>query len=160
MRLALLPTLLAMPLAACGGGAASNDQQAAANAQTETAASAPEIRLPIIAGRPGAGYFELREIADRGALLAVTSPQIGRIEMHETVMTGTTSSMRPIERAVPENGTLRFTSGAKHLMLYEIDPALQPSGQTQLTFRFEQGEPMTLTARVVSMADGGGHEGH
>src|SRR3954467_14847259 len=106
MRLSapLLPLLIA--LAGCG-------------TQPDGAAAASNgavIRLPVVMGRPGSGYFDLRIEGDHGALLSVTSPQAGRIEMHETMMSGTMSSMRPIARIPVQDGeTLRFTPGGRHL---------------------------------------------
>ncbi len=82
----IMAALLALP--ACGQPAASANNAAGHHVAANTASAAaagPVIRLPAVWGRPGAGYFDYRVEGDRGALVSVTSPQAGRIEMHETV---------------------------------------------------------------------------
>lgn len=146
----LVPIMAAsLLLAACGGGGAPAD----------TAQAGPMVHLPAVPGRPAAGYFELRIEGERGALVAVTSPQARRIEMHETMTSGTMTSMRPIARLPVRDGeTLRFAPGGRHLMLFDLDPAVQAGGRMDLTFRFERGAPVSLA--FTAMAPGGEHEGH
>src|SRR5690349_10637125 len=92
----LLAVLLA--LSGCGG--------ADPAAKSEPAAT---VRLPAVPGRPAAGYFELRVEGDRGALVSVSSPQAGRVELHETMRSGNMTSMRPIARIPVRDGeTLTF----------------------------------------------------
>ncbi len=123
-------------------------------------AASPSIRLPAVPGRPGAAYFELRGVGDRGALLSVTSPQVGRIEMHETMTAGTMSSMRPIARVAPENGGIVFRPGGRHLMLYDVDPRLASGSEAILVFHFERGEPLRRGAAVLAAGSPGDHDGH
>lgn len=119
----------------------------------------PNINLPAVRGRPASGYFELEATAERGALTSVTSPKAGRVEMHETVETNGMSSMRPVARiAIDEGKPISFSPGGRHLMLFDIDPALAAGQQAELTFHFEKGEPVTTIATVQS--PGGGHGSH
>src|SRR5687767_13771695 len=91
---------------------------------------APYILLPAVEGRPGAGYFDLQVRADQAALRSVTSSQIGRIEMHETMSSGTMSRMRPIDRVpIVADERLIFAPGGRHLMLFDLDPALRSGSQ-------------------------------
>jgi periplasmic copper chaperone A len=144
----LVPTLaIAIALAGC-----SRSQPAAAPD------GPPVIRLPAVPGRPGVAYFVLHEAAGRGALVAVSSPQAGRAEMHETMGGRDMTSMRPIARAPFEHGHVAFAPGGRHVMLFEIDPHLAPGGRAQLSFRFEHGAPLTLDAEV--QAAGGPMEHH
>ena len=111
----------------------------------------PNIRLAAVPGRPAAGYFELRIEGDRGALVSVTSPQAGRIEMHETTSSGSMSSMQPIRRiAVRDGENLAFAPGGRHLMIYDLDPAVRPGGEFTLVLHFERGPPRQLGASVRS----------
>jgi periplasmic copper chaperone A len=122
-------------------------------------APAPTLQLPAVPGRPGAGYFELRLYEDSGDLVSVTSPQVGRIEMHQTMNAGNMTSMRPISRIPAHSGDkIVFQPGGYHLMLFDIDPTLQPGGQAQLTFHFTKGEPRTLGAAVLPAGES--HGGH
>jgi copper(I)-binding protein len=142
----LVPALaISIALAACGD-----------SRPIQPAATAPIVRLAAVPGRPAAGYLELRIIGDRGALLSVSSPQASRIEMHETMMSGNMASMRPIRRIVVRDGeTISFESGGRHLMLYDIDPAIRPGGRLTLVFNFERGPPEQLAAQVLSAGGGG-----
>ena len=118
---------------------------------------APSIRLPAVAGRPGVGYFDVNVRGDQGALVSVTSPRIRRIEMHESMTSGTMTSMRPLPRVpINEDGWLVFAPGGRHLMLFEIDPGLRPGDQVVLTLNFARGAPRELAA-VVESAGGDTH---
>ena len=117
-------------------------------------APTPTVRLAAVPGRPAAGYFEFRIDGDRGALVSVASPQAGRIEMHETMTSGTMASMRPLARVPVRAGeTLRFASGGRHLMLYDVDPAVRPGGTIVLTLTFERGPPTPLSFVVAAAGD-------
>ncbi len=125
---------------------------------TGTAAPAATVRLPLVSGRPGVGYGLLPVEGDRGALVSVSSPRIGRIEMHESMSRGGMSSMRPLPRIPAREGEeIRFEAGGKHLMLFEMDPALRPGGTVQLNFNFERGQPVALAATVTAANDHGEH---
>ena len=146
----VLATLLA--LAACGG-AAHHDHNEAGNAAATNTASAtagPVVRLPAVPGRPAAGYFDYRVAGDRGALLSVSSPQAARVEMHETMNMGSMSEMRPIARIPVRDGeTLHFTPGGRHLMLFEVSRDVAAGGRIDLILHFERGDPVTLSATMV-----------
>jgi copper(I)-binding protein len=128
-------------LALAGCGAASDPAPSAANP--------PVILLPVVMGRPGSGYFDLRIEGDHEALLAVTSPQAGRIEMHETMMSGNMASMRPIDRlAVRDGEILHFAPGGRHLMVYDIRRDVAAGDTIELVFHFERGGTQTLGATL------------
>ena len=143
---ALASVLIALQAAACGGGggeAARND--------------AATIRLPLAPGRPGVGYLMLPVRGNRGALVSVTSPRIGRIELHETMSSGGMSSMRPLGRIPVRDGQLiAFAPTGRHLMLFEMDPTLRAGDRVLLSFNFERGEPQDVTATVTT-GDARGH---
>lgn len=150
----LVPIIAAtLALAACGGSADHGNNHSAS-----AASSAPVFQLPVLPGRPGAAYLTVEVPTGHGALIGVTSPQAGRIEMHETVRQGSRTGMRMVERMAPENGRIALTRGGSHLMVYDVNPSLAAGGTAQLVLRFQNGQTMTLAARVVS--PGGEHEGH
>ena len=147
-----VPILAAcLALAACGAPS----DPVAEPAPQEPGAS---VRLPAVPGRPGAGYLSLNIQGDHGALVSVTSPQAGRIEMHETMSGGGhMSGMRPLTRVPVRDGeTLRFAPGGRHLMLYDLAEGLAPGGRVVLTFHFERGPPETVEA-VAQPAGGAAH---
>ena len=155
----LVPIVVAaLAVAACGTPAAQQNSNGGDNRQASAASEEPIVQLPVLAGRPGAAYFAIEVPADYGALVSVTSPQIGRIEMHETMAQGSMTSMRPAERLIPENGRLVLARGGRHLMLFDVNPQLAVGGRAQLVLRFEHGQTPTLDAMVVDA--GGEHGGH
>jgi copper(I)-binding protein len=140
----LLPLLASAALAGCGSG----------STYSSVSISNPVVRLPAVAGRPAAGYATIAATADRVALVGVSSPSAGRVEMHETMRSGTMSKMRPIDRidlvAEPE---IAFAPGGRHLMLIDVDPRLKAGDRAQLTFRFAHGDPVSIRARVIGAGD-------
>ncbi len=133
----ILAALLA--LAACGGTEPAPPRGPAAT-----------VRLPAVPGRPAAGYFQLRIGGDRGALIAVTSPQAGRVELHETMTSGNMTEMRPLDRVpVREGEMLSFRPGGRHLMLFDLDRRVAAGGRIDLILNFERGAPVTLAATLV-----------
>jgi copper(I)-binding protein len=149
----LVPIMAAsLALAGCGE-AAHHDHDAAGNMAATNSASAaagPVVRLAAVPGRPAAGYFDYRVAGDRGALVSVSSPQAGRIEMHETMDMNGMSRMRPLERiAVRDGETLHFAPGGRHLMLFDVSRDVAAGGRIDLVLRFERGDPVTLSATLV-----------
>jgi periplasmic copper chaperone A len=112
---------------------------------------APTVRLAAVPGRPAAGYFELIVDGDLGALVSVTSPQARRVEMHETMSAGNMTSMHPLAR-IPVRGGERliFAPGGRHLMLFDMDPAVRPGSEIALVLNFERGPPRALSATATS----------
>jgi copper(I)-binding protein len=149
---------IALALAACGAPAPDENAHIDNHGQASAARYETMFRLPVLPGRPGAGYFSVAVPADHGALISVTSPQAGRIEMHETSREGEMTRMRPIQRIAPEDGQIVLMPRGRHLMLFEVNPSLAPGGTAQFVLHFENGQTRTIDARVIDA--GAGHGGH
>ena len=135
----LLPAIVALLLAGCGSTPTIEVSDAV-------------VKLSPIAGRPGVAYFTLRSGGAPMKLLAVTSPRIGRIELHESGMSGAMMRMTPIEAAdFSSDGELVFKAGGKHAMLFDVDPAVRPGGTIALTFDFDNAPDVTITAPVETV---------
>jgi len=148
MRTIVPIIVVLLALAGCGSGA----ESAAGSEPSAT------VRLPAVPGRPAAGYFELRVEGDRGALVSASSPQAGRVELHETMSAGDMTSMRPLERIPVRDGeTLAFRPGGRHLMLFDLSRDLAAGGRIDLILNFERGAPVTVAATLVPT---GGDVGH
>ena len=118
------------------------------------------ITLPAIAGRPGAGYFTLATNVDPTRLVAISSPAVERIELHQTISENGRSRMVTIDRPAFSPATpLRFEPGGRHLMLFGIDPSLRPGDHVRLSFRFDPAPPVEVEAEIRAAGDAG-HEGH
>lgn len=151
LRRRLFPALLLAVPASCGGV-----DEAAAPAQPVTEAW---VRLPAVAGRPGAAYFMLNGGEADDALIAVESPMAERVELHESIAGGGAMTMNPIQRVeVSANSTVAFEPGGKHAMLFGIDPGVTPGERITLDFRFESGRDMRVAAAAVAAGDPGPDE--
>ena len=110
------------------------------------------VTLPAVAGRPGAAYFTATAPKADVRLQRVDSAKAGRTELHE-------AGMEPVaEVALPANEAVAFAPGGRHVMLFELDPSLQPGGHIPLPFTFAGANPVTVQAEV--RAPGAVHGGH
>jgi periplasmic copper chaperone A len=112
------------------------------------------VRLPAVAGRPGAAYFTLRGGPQGDTLLAVSTPAALRAELHETRDQGGTKSMRPVrDVAVPARGTVEFAPGGRHVMLFDLGPGVKAGTRVPLAFAFAGGKRIEAQAVVVGAGD-------
>ena len=144
MRLSpILALCAALPLAACGRGDG-------AELRVEDA----WVRLAAVPGRPAGGYFVLRGGAAPERLAAIESPQASRAELHQGGMMDDMMTMRPMNGVdVPAGGKASFGPGGDHVMLFGVDPALQPGSTMTLRFRFQSGATLETAARVIAAGD-------
>ncbi len=120
------------------------------------------ITLPAVAGRPGAAYFTLTGGEAENRLLSVTSPQVIKVELHDTIMKDGMMSMKAIEGgvAVPKGGKVAFEPSGKHAMLYDIAPSVKVGGTIKLNFTYSSGRSIEVDAKVNPPGQGGGGHAH
>ncbi|MBQ1498753.1 copper chaperone PCu(A)C [Sphingomonas sp. NPDC092331] len=121
----------------------------------ELAAGNAWVRLPAVAGQPGAAYFTVQGGATADTLLAVSSRAALKAELHES-MKGEHGmmSMAPLKDvAVPAGGKLAFAPGGRHVMLFSIGPAVKPGQTVPLQLSFASGRTLQLDAKVVGAGD-------
>ena len=119
------------------------------------------VRLPPIPERPGAAYFTVEATGMTATLTAAESAAAERAEIHETRQEGDRSAMVPLGSVeVPADGTLAFEPGGRHVMLFGLDPALQPGATIPLTLRFAGHPPVTVEAELRAPGDAPAHAGH
>jgi len=152
--------MIAFPLALAGCGSQAPESNFMGGPSQNASAARYEtiFRLPVLPGRPGAGYFSVQAAADHGALVGVGSPQAGRIEMHESIQDGSISRMRRVDRIAPDGGQIVLMPRGRHLMLFDVDQSLVPGAAAQFVLRFEGGQTRTIDARVIAGQDA--HAGH
>lgn len=145
MRAALIPVIACALLAAC--------EQKPETMVVQDAT----VRLPAVAGRPGAAYFTLNGGPTDDRLMSVSTPMAVRTELHDMTMAGGVMRMSPIEGGVPlpAGGKIVFESGGKHVMLYDISPKAQAGGMVPIQFRFASGATLDAEAKVVAAGSGG-----
>jgi hypothetical protein len=117
------------------------------------------VTLPALPQNPGAAYFRLKTNTSPEQLVRIETDAAARVEMHETVSTGTMSGMKPLPVAPFEaNGTLEFAPGARHVMLFGMKPGLVPGAKAKIIFIFDKAPPVTAEAEI--RGPGQGHSGH
>ncbi len=130
---------------------------------------------------PASGYFTIHGGgAGDAKLLRVTSEAAQRIEMHESVQQNGMMTMKAIDSVdVPAKSKVEFAPGGKHLMIFNINPAILESGKLTMIMMFSNGDRLIVDAAIqkpgqkAGDATGGkqdignaaagnasGHEGH
>jgi copper(I)-binding protein len=113
------------------------------------------VRLPAVAGNPGAAYFTLHGGTAPATLLAVSAPFAVRSELHES-MKGHAGmmSMAPVKDvAVAPRAVVKFEPGGRHVMLFDVAPTLQPGAKAPLSLSFADGRKLQVEAVVVGAGD-------
>lgn len=123
--------------------------------KAEVSADGAWVRLPAVAGNPGAAYFTIHGGSSPVTLLAASAPFAVRTELHES-MKGHSGmmSMAPVKDvAVAPGATVKFEPGGKHVMLFDIAPTLQPGTRAPLTLSFADGRKLEVQATIVGAGD-------
>lgn len=118
------------------------------------------VRLAPVPGRPAAAYFTVTggETTDR--LTGISSAKVATIELHESMEHGGMMSMKPIASIeVAAKTRVTFEPGAKHAMLFGVDPSVTPGASLPLDFRFASGRTLRIDAKTVTAGDDAGHSG-
>ncbi|WP_404334657.1 copper chaperone PCu(A)C [Sphingomonas sp. MMS12-HWE2-04] len=129
---------------------------AACHAQPATlGADQAWVRLPAVPGNPGAAYFTLHGGDQADTLLQVSTPAALRAELHELSKTPAGAmTMQPVRDApLPARGTLAFAPGGRHVMLFDLGPAVKPGTRIPLALAFASGKRIEVQARVVGAGD-------
>jgi len=123
-----------------------------------------EVRDPWVAEGPPAatalaGYMQLRNPdAQPRALVGGSSPEFGRVELHQTVQQGDIVRMVALERIeIPAQGEVALQPGGNHVMLIAPVKPLKAGDTVSLTLEFDDGSRQTLTLPVRKRPVGHGH---
>ena len=104
------------------------------------------MRLPAVHSQPGAAYFTVHGGKTDGTLIDVSSDLAIRSEMHTNMAGG---MKRVASVPVPAGGTVAFTPGGQHVMLFGLAPTVKPGTPITLTLTFGDGERILEDAAVV-----------
>lgn len=109
MRITVIAIVLL--LAACG------------EPQPPLVASDVHITRPLPGRHVSAGYLVLSNTTSKDIRITrVTSPEFGKVQIHETKIEDGVARMQALEElVVPAHGSVKLESGGKHLMLMRPD---------------------------------------
>jgi copper(I)-binding protein len=119
-----------------------------------TQAQAVQIKAAWIRWLPGgvplAGYATLANVSGQPLVLtSATSAAFHDLSLHQTLQTGGTVRMSPLERiAIAPHTTLDFEARGIHLMLMQPRETLDPHGEVPITLRFADGSSLTVQFQV------------
>ncbi|KQN29265.1 copper chaperone PCu(A)C [Sphingomonas sp. Leaf38] len=109
------------------------------------------VRLGAVTGRPAAAYFTVHGGPTPATLISVTTDVAIKSEMHETMAKNGVTSMTPLARVeIPAKTDVAFAPGARHVMLFNMNPGIKPADRVMLTFAFADGTRILNNATVVA----------
>jgi copper(I)-binding protein len=126
----------------------------AAATSPPTAAQTVQIKAAWIRWLPGgvplAGYATLANVSDQPLVLtSATSDAFHDLSLHQTLQTGGTVRMSPLERiSIAPHTTLDFEARGIHLMLMQPRETLDPHGAVPITLHFADGSSLTVQFQV------------
>jgi hypothetical protein len=124
-----------------------------------TQAQAVQIRKAWIRWLPGgiplAGYATLANVSDQPLVLtSATSLAFHDLSLHQTLQTGGTVRMSPLDRvSLAPHTTLDFEARGIHLMLMQPRETVDPHGLVPITLHFGDGSSLTVPFQVRASAD-------
>jgi len=161
-RPGLFALLALVCMLAFGGCGDSETAPAAGSASAETLAIetawAAELELATAVDPESATSVAYATITNSGAeqdaLVEVTSDAVRRIEMHETVTSGSSGKMVPVDEiALPSGATVQLKPGGLHLMLIGPHDDLVAGTPINVRFAFQSGSVVEVTVPVINRAD-------
>ena len=122
----------------------------------EITADGAWVRLPAVKRQPAAAYVTIHGGPVDETLISVSCDVAIRSEMHETMRSGNMADMKQLATVpVPARATVAFAPGGRHIMLFDLNPALTPASKhvPKLTLTFADGKRVVVPATVVGAGD-------
>ena len=126
--------------------------QAAPEARPGITVAAGRLVLPVIAGNPGAAYFQIDNSA--GANVAIAAIAINgaeKAEIHQT----TGDEMIDVDSVdIAPSTSIKFEPGQLHVMAFNLAPQLKAGGTTEMTVTFADGDKVSTPLKIEAAGDG------
>ena len=107
------------------------------------------VNLSPVEDNPSAGYMNLHGGRVDVALVGVTSDDVLRMEMHETVQKDGMTSMAKLKSIpVPAGQTVKLEPGGKHLMIWGVGEGSKKRGLLTMTLIFSNDDRIEINAVV------------
>jgi uncharacterized protein YcnI len=117
----------------------------------------------MLPGQPaGGGYLTIgNKGGDADRLVAVSSPNAGKVEVHKMEMTDNVMVMRPVEGGleIPAGGSVELKPGGLHVMFMSVTEPFREGATVLLTLDFEKAGKVEVALPVRSAA-GDDHSNH
>jgi len=146
---------------------AHHDHAAADEAGADTAGdvsvSSAWARAMLPGQSTGGGYMTIRnEGQEPDALLSVSSPVAGKVEIHSMEMKDDVMVMRPLEDGleIPAGGSVTLEPGGLHLMFMQVETPFAEGAEVPVTLEFEKAGRVEVVLPVRSARAGRGQDAH
>ncbi len=107
------------------------------------------VNLSPVEANPSAGYMNLHGGRVDVALVGVTSDDVLRMEMHETVENNGMTSMAKLKSIpVPAGKTVKLEPGGKHLMIWGVGEGSRQRGLLTMTLIFSNDDRIEINAVI------------
>jgi hypothetical protein len=118
---------------------------------------APWARATPPGAKVGAGFLRIvnaGKTPDR--LIGISSPAAKKVGLHETIMRGTISEMRPVTGglAIPPGGTVTLAPGGYHLMFEGLKAPFRKGGHVEATLDFAKAGRIPVEFAVKGIGAG------
>jgi copper(I)-binding protein len=118
------------------------------------------VRATPPGARTAAAYLTIANRGPTDRLLGAASPAARELQLHTEVAAGQIQAMAPVDAIeLPAGGTVRLEPGGMHIMLVDIAARLEPGTAIEVSLRFANAAPVTITVPVVD-ARAPAHEHH
>jgi copper(I)-binding protein len=112
------------------------------------------VNLSPVEGNPSAGYMNLHGGRVDVALVGVTSDDVLRMEMHETVEKDGMASMAQLKSIpVPAGKTVKLESGGKHLMIWGVGEGSKKRGLLTMTLIYSNNDRIEINAVIKNAGE-------
>jgi copper(I)-binding protein len=120
----------------------------------------PWIREAPPTAKVLAAYMIIENQGDRDAeITAITSPDFGHTELHQTLVEDGIARMKPVEKlTIPAAGSVSLEPGGMHLMLFDPGRVLRAGDTVVLEIQPRDGN--RLKSAVPVIRNGAGEDPH
>jgi len=107
------------------------------------------VKLSPVEGNPSVGYMDLHGGRIEVDLVSVTSDDVIRMEMHETVEEGGVSRMQPLKSInILPGAKVKMEPGGKHLMLWGVSESAIERGLMELKLIYSNDDRILIDAVI------------
>lgn len=149
------PLLVSMPLlAGCSGEPSKAAEASDTKPAAEKAVALKDGWAKATEGMSGV-FGTLTNSSDSDIVLEkAESPVAGMVELHETVTSGSSSTMREVDGGfvIPKGGSFTLEPGGNHIMFMDMPKALLPGDEVPLTLHFSDGTTLEVTVLAKEYA--------
>jgi copper(I)-binding protein len=104
----------------------------------------------IVASRPAAGYFTLKnDSSAERKLIGASSPGCGMMMLHRSKTENGVDKMMPVKAVVvPPHASVRFAPGGYHIMCMHPKAVMKPGKSVPVTLTFGNGSTLSAAFTV------------